>query len=97
MHLPRNLSLLLIALLMAPTALLAEENADESDSLSIFRHMDTDKDGKISQQEFVNEVVMRANNGFARLDLNGDGYVTREEGATVSGAVRDAYREGAVE
>lgn len=43
------------------------------------KHMeqfDTDKDGKISKAEHM----AMANDRFAKMDTNGDGFVTKEEG-----------------
>lgn len=50
---------------------------------------DLDKDGKISQEEFLR----RDKELFKRLDLNGDGSVTPEEFVTVRRDMVDANRK----
>lgn len=41
----------------------------------MFKRMDTNGDGVISKQEFMDQAEKR----FKRLDANGDGQITREE------------------
>jgi Ca2+-binding EF-hand superfamily protein len=40
-----------------------------------FEQLDTDKDGKVSQEEYLKPGVEQ----FGKIDKNGDGYVSRDE------------------
>lgn len=44
----------------------------------MFARADADKDGRVSQQEFI----ARATERFQRLDANGDGFLTKDEAAS---------------
>ncbi len=56
-------------------AALADDAANKAASPSSFQRMDSDQNGKVTEQEFIDSRATR----FAKLDQDGDGKVTSAE------------------
>jgi Ca2+-binding EF-hand superfamily protein len=54
-----------------------QPKGDAKHGTHVFRHVDQNKDGKVTKEEAVAAATER----FSRMDTNGDGTVTREEAA----------------
>ncbi len=46
---------------------------------NLMKTTDTNSDGKISKEEFMEAAKKRAEARFQKLDANGDGYITQDE------------------
>ncbi len=55
--------------------------------------MDTDKDGKVSQDEYLAHARQRAERLFKMLDSNGDGFLTKDEFQAGRKRVRERMQE----
>ncbi len=74
----RALVVFVIALWLVPAALRAAETG--LDWLAErFMEWDSNGDGMVSEEEFMDMVKKRAQARFAAMDRNGDGQVTEEE------------------
>jgi hypothetical protein len=54
-----------------------------------FSAYDTDKDGKVSETEFVDHMKTK----FKKADADGDGYVTKEEAQKYADSMRQKHKE----
>ncbi len=63
----------------APDAPAGKDAAPLSKGEVIFMEMDTDKDGKISEIEYVTFTKKNAEKRFKAMDKDGDNYLSKEE------------------
>lgn len=71
-------------------AALADDGATKSSGPSSFQRMDSDGNGKVSAQEFIDSRATR----FVKLDQNGDGKVTGEEFDNASSQHTSGSKQG---
>jgi len=75
----KNQWVLLCAAALVSTGAVAgdDKEKDKSGSQGTFKTLDTDADGRISQQEASADSTLASN--FSTLDTNADGYVSERE------------------
>ena len=72
------LLMLVLSLALCGTALAQDDPAAPHGGKGL-KAMDTNGDGKISKEEFMEAARKRAEARFQKLDANGDGYITQDE------------------
>ncbi len=55
----------------------------------MFKLFDANADGKVTEEEYINAVMEQVKSTFSRMDLNGDGVVTRDENDEVARKMRE--------
>jgi Ca2+-binding EF-hand superfamily protein len=92
------LSVLALSLGLSGMAL-AEEGAKKGKGKDAFAKLDTNGDGKLSEEEFTagksDKGLENAKKKFAKLDADSDGSVTKEEMKAAKPAKGQAKKEGA--
>lgn len=52
---------------------------DEASGDRLFKRLDSDNNGVVSEQEYLSSAEQRARRAFKRLDSNGDGQISQSE------------------
>ncbi|HSH72387.1 MAG TPA: hypothetical protein VK974_04950 [Methylophilaceae bacterium] len=85
----RITGLFIVLAMLATGQALAEDAAPDSAGSVRESQADTNKDGKISYDEFKASHEKRLEAQFKRMDINGDGFVDEAERQTVHDKMRD--------
>ena len=71
--------MLLLSLALCGAAFAQDDAGPAGKGAKGLKAMDTNGDGKISKEEFMDAAKKRAEARFQKLDANGDGYITKDE------------------
>ncbi len=75
--------------LTAPAAFADHHGDDRSGKGGMFERHDTNKDGKVSKEEFMNSHEEK----FKKMDADSDGYVSKEEAMKVREEMKEKWQE----
>ncbi len=87
-----NARVILLPMLLFMASVFAKPQM--GDTPDMFKVFDTNGDGKVTEQEYLDSMKARLMQTFQRMDLNGDGVVTREENDEVLNKMREMYQRG---
>ena len=83
----------LLGLLFTANSVPAE---DSSSGIAVNKltNFDTDKDGKVSKDEYLAGSRKLAENRFPKIDTDGDGFITKEEGNKAKQTIKNRRKQG---
>jgi Ca2+-binding EF-hand superfamily protein len=84
----------LCCLVIALTATAGAQESDRSRAAEFLRRADADGDGKVTKAEFVKARTADIEEGFARIDTNGDGILDEAEAERAAAIMRGGAGPG---